>query len=163
MSGGNVSARVVSATDYTIKIGYTPNSNAIAGRHTVTCYWSLGPYTNNVEASSPPLDVYDATPRIDSVFPSQFEASPAEQVINIDGAGFGTQPPTLRYSAGTVHTRILSYSPTRIIAGFIANVPGDYTVTVVSNGTTGTFQAGGGLGVGATRPNSECCNKATYN
>lgn len=140
VSGTGVSTRIVSKSYSSIRLAFTASSSAPATTRSLSCSWSGG------QAIGPPLDVYDATPRIDSMNPSVFERSDFEVPVTFIGAGFGTTPPTLQFSPPIGSWRIApGNTPNQFTAYVIAPNAGSYDVTVLSNGTSGSgFQAGGG-------------------
>jgi hypothetical protein len=90
------------------------------------------------------LNIYDATPRIDSISPNPIPY-PGTTPVSFTGVGFGIAPPSLQFSPGAVSWSIASgNTPTSFTASLTPSAPGPYSVTVTSsgNGTQG-FQAGG--------------------
>lgn len=163
---GGVSATVSSSSASLVQGSVTLQPSAVVGNRSLAVrkpFWynyEVGgsvysfrtpqPYTlvskEYFDSKPATFSIVDATPVIDRIIPTAFQAGSGPVPATIEGRNFGTQPARILIngaqggSVSTILATVNSTQPNTILATFTPSpdASGDYTVEVLSGGTTGS-------------------------
>ena len=125
-----------------IKVAFRATSNASTGFKQARCFIDNAGVSEGYELTGA-LNVYNATPVLTGISPASITEGQTT-LVTFYGSGFGTTPPSLLFSPGSVSYSLASGNTDTQFQAYVTAPSGAYDVSVTSNGTGNGFQQGGG-------------------